>query len=265
MEAKWSRWGLGAVVTVVVALLLGGVASASGSGYNLTFSQAARGTNANTDLVAVSSNDPGGPNITVQFTVAGTLVLNSDQYVYGVWFGGSGPGNSTAAVEFSNNSTAGFYDGYGANSAQYGYMPYTLSAGGATLTFSIAKTIVPPPSSFALNAYAATGSKGSYSYSWLGSSYSGGGSCTTTSCTTTTSSGSSGAFSSWWLVIIPVVVVVVIVIVVLVLLMRRKPAQPGMMPPPGQPSMAPPGQTGWGNPPPPTSPPGAMPPPPGTQ
>ena len=149
---KWL--GLSPIAALAFVLVLSGNVAASGSGYNQSFSQAASGSNANADMTAVSTNDPGGANVSVQFTVAGQVILNSDTYVYEVWFGGSTAGNATAYGIFSNNSTNGFYLGYGSNSGSYGNLPYTLSGGGSTLSFSIAKAILPPSSSFTLNAVA---------------------------------------------------------------------------------------------------------------
>jgi hypothetical protein len=217
-------------------LALTGFAAAAGSGYDQNFSQAASGSTPDGDITAVSSNDPGGLNITVSLTVAGTFQLSSGDYFYGVWFGGSTPANATAEALFTNNTTAGIYVGYGSGAGAYGSMLFTLSNGGSTLSFSIAKTIVPPAASFTLNGFAlyTTDNGKTGSYSWLGNNYNGGGTCTSTSCSTT--SGTSSTPFNWWLVIIPVVVVVVIIIVVVALMMRRKPpAQPAMMPPMGAP------------------------------
>lgn len=252
---KWL--GLSPIAALAFVLVLSGSVAASGSGYNQSFSQAASGSNANADMTAVSTNDPGGANVSVQFTVAGQVILNSDTYVYEVWFGGSTAGNATAYGIFSNNSTNGFYLGYGSNSGSYGNLPYTLSGGGSTLSFSIAKAILPPSSSFTLNAVAVYVSGSSYSYSWLGSDYGlgggGSGSCTGNSCTLTPAA---SAFN-YWIVIIPVIVIVVVVVVVLMLVMRKKKGTPP--PPMGQPGQpawgaqppAAPGQPTWQNPPPP--------------
>jgi len=268
MEAKWKGLSLVAIVAVAFVLALSGLASAAGSGYNQSFSQSANGSNVNSDLTSVSTNDPGGLNLTTSFTVAGQVILNSDTYIYEIWYGGSSASNATAYAFFSNNTTAGFYAGYGSNAGSFGYLPFTVSGGGSTLTFSIAKTILPPASSFTLNAVAVYGSTGSYSYSWLGNNFNGlggggGGTCTGSSCTVTSSSSS----FNWLIVIIPVIVIVVVVVVVLVLLMRKKrPTQPAMMGQPGGPMMGAPGQPAWGAPPPPPSgqPYGQSPPPPGS-
>jgi|HubBroStandDraft_1064217.scaffolds.fasta_scaffold67922_3 hypothetical protein len=245
MEAKWKGLSLAVVVAIAFLFALSGLAAAAGSGYDLSFSQAAGGANPNADLVAVSSNDPGGANLSVQFTVAGQIVVNSNLTGYIVWFGGSSDVNATADVVFSNNTTSGFYLGYGSSAGTYGSLPFTISGGGATLSFTIAKTILPSSSDFSLNAEAVTGiNSKTPSASWLGSSYGNGatGSCNGSTCTTTPS-GSTSSFD-WWIVIIPVVVIVVIVAVVLMLVMRKKPPAPSpMMGQPGQPM----GQPGWEN------------------
>jgi len=255
-----------AAVTCLVAL--SGLASASGSGYNLSFTQSANGSNPNSDLVAVSSSYSSGPNLSAQFTVAGTVVTTSDDYVYEVWFGGSAAGNATAYAIFENNTTSGYYFGETSNAGSFGVLGFALSNGGATLSFSIATDLLPPSSSFTLNAVAIYGTETSYSYSWLGSDYGptgngggGSGTCTATSCTSTPA-GSSGS-GSWTYIIIGVVVVVVVVALVLVLVMRKKKGTP---PPP---PMGQPGQPAWGAPPPPAGGPQTWqnpppPPPPGT-
>jgi hypothetical protein len=249
---KWAGPGAGLVVVAAVACLvaLSGLASASGSGYNLSFTQSANGSNANSDLIAVSSSYSSGPNLSAQFTVAGTVVTNSEDYIYEVWFGGSSDSNATAYTLFSNNTTSGYYFGETSNAGSFGQLPFTLSNGGATLSFSIATDLLPPSSSFTLNAVAIYGTETSYSYSWLGSDYGptgngggGSGTCTATSCTTTPA-GSSGV-GSWTYIIVGVIVVVVVVALVLVLVMRKKKGTP---PPPG---MGQPGQPAWGAPPPP--------------
>ncbi len=259
METKAKALGIVAVFSVVALLGLTGLAAASGTGYDLSFTQSASGSNANADLTAVSSNDPGGPNITVTLTVAGTFQLTSGDYFYGAWFGGSSVTNATAEAVFTNNSTVGYYAGYGSGAGGFGYLTYTLSSGGSTLTFSIAKTIVPPSTSYSLNGFALYSSDDGKTgtYSWLGSNYNGGGTCTTTACTGTGGTTSSSSFD-WWIVIIPVVVIVVVIALVLVFVMRRKPPmQPAMgqpMAPPGAPMDAA-GQPTWQNPPPPPPPP----------
>jgi hypothetical protein len=265
MEAKWKGLSLGVVVAIAFLFALSGLASAAGSGYDLSFSQAAGGANPNIDLVALSSNDPGGPNLTVQFTVAGQIVTNSNTSAYLVWFGGSSEANATADVVFTNNSTMGIYLGDGNNAGAFGYLPFTISGGGATLSFSIAKTILPSASAFTMNAEAGSGqSATSGSLSWLGSNYAGGqtGSCNGSTCTTTTGAGSTSF--NWWIVIVPVIVIVVIIVVVLMLMMRKKPPAPTPMTgQPGQPM----GQPGWDNSaqPPMGQPAGQYPPPPGVQ
>jgi hypothetical protein len=265
MEAKWKGLSVAVVVAIAFLLALSGLARAAGSGYDLSFTQSAGGVAANIDLVAVSSNDPGGPNLTVQFTVAGQIVTNSNDTGYLVWFGGSSATNATADAVFTNNSTAGIYLGYGNDAGAFGSLPFTISGGGATLSFSIEKTILPTASDFTLNVEAGSGSSDrSGSISWLGSNYAGGqtGNCNGSTCTTTTGGGSTPF--DWWIVIIPVIVVVVIIVVVLMLVMRKKPPAPApMMGQPGQPM----GQPGWDNAaqPPMGQPTGQSPPPPGVQ
>jgi hypothetical protein len=259
MEAKWK--GLSLVVVIAVAFVLGlsGFVSATGSGYDQSYTQSSGHSSvADVDLVAASSSYSSGPNLTVSFTVSGSIdfSLDTDQG-YIVWFGGSTTANATAYAVFVNASSLWV------STAPVGEGVLFPQVSGATLSFSIATAQLPSAASFTFNVLAYHGfSQTSGQYSWLGTNYNGGGTCTGTSCTTTTGTTS----FDWWIVIIPVIVIVVIIVLVLVLVMRKKPpTQPGTMGPAGQP-MGQPGQPGsgtsapmdqpsWQTPPPP--PPGA--------
>lgn len=221
-------------------------AAAGGTGYNLSYSHAAgSSSNSAVDLVALSTNDPGGLTVSVSFTVSGTLNLASENYVYELFFGGSAESNATDWVIFTNNSTAGETFGSTGNGGGFAYVPYTLSGGGSTLSFAINKSAVGPSSSFSANAYAAAGllSSGSFTYSWLGSDYlglggGGGGTCTGVTPSSCTSTAVSNAIA-WWIygAIATLIVVVVIVVIVVVVVMRKKksPPPPPMMAPPPAP------------------------------
>ena len=261
-------WTASIVVGIVIALgLVGASQMVTTAGYDQSYSRAAGSTSvADVDLVGLTSNDPGGLNITVSFSVSGTVVLNSGDYVYYVYFGGTGTSNSTAWVIFNNNTTAGEYFGVGSNSISSGNMNYTLSNGGSTLAFSIGKAVVGPATNFSVDAYAEYGTNSQFSFSWLGTDYNsgtgsgsgggtgggggGGGTCTASGCVGT--SGGATNSNSLWLYIGLGVVVLVVALVATLLLLRRKKVQPAPAVPPPM---------GYYAPPPPGSSP-AMPPPP---
>jgi hypothetical protein len=260
-----------AVLALTLSLGLAAAVPASGSGYNLTFTQSA-GTvpNPNVDLVALSSNDPGGSNITVSFTVSGTIELNGIQnpgYTYVVFFGGSSQANSTAFITFHNNSTAG--DVLYSSSGGYGsfFIAFVLSSGGSTLTFSVAKAVVGPASTFSLNAEAVYSTSGTYVLGFLGSAFGGpgggggGGTCTSTGvCTPTSGTGTSSPVNYLLYGVIIAVIVAVVVVVAVVLLRRRSTPPPGPSGPgawyPGAPTPPPPPPQGLPPPPPPPPPTG---------
>jgi hypothetical protein len=254
MEAKWS--GLGLIVFVLaVVFVLGssGFTTATGSGYNQSYSQSAGHSSVpGVDLIDASSTYSSGPNLTISFTVSGTIsYANSTDQGYIVWFGGSSYENATAYAVFANQSSIWL------SSTPSGEGTLTPQVSGGTLSFSMATAELPSPSSFTFNVFAYHGfTQTTGQYSWLGTNYNGGGTCTGTTCTTT----SSGSSFDWWIIIIPVIVVVVIVVIVVILVMRKKPpTQPAMMGQPAQPmdpmgtptSAPPAGQTNWQTPPPP--------------
>ncbi|MCI4324636.1 MAG: hypothetical protein L3K00_01940 [Thermoplasmata archaeon] len=252
---------LGLLVVVAIALLLAPFAAATGSGYNLSYTRGAGSTsNSAIDLVAVTSTDPGGNNLTIAFTVSGAPNLGSDSYSYWIYFDGGAASNSSASVFVTNNSTSAFFDAYSSGGSSSGYIPYHLS--GSTVSVSVAKAAVGSASGFGVNVDAVYSSLQSSTFdeSWLGTDYQGanGVSCTTLgTCTSTGGQTNAGAIFGFGLflfaaIIIGIIVVVIVIIVVVVVVVGRSrtPTPPPMMPPQ---------QGGW-NPPPP--PPGAMPPPP---
>jgi hypothetical protein len=255
----------------LVVLIMSTTAQASGSGYNLSYTRAPGSTSpAAVDLVSVSSNDPGGNNITASFSTASAIDLSSGDYIYIVYFGGTGTSNSTAYVDFSNNTTAGEY--YSSNSGSFsaGVMPFVLTNGGSTLSFSIAKASVGPASNFSIDVYAEYATTNQVSFSWLGTDYNsasgpGGGTCTSAGCAPSSGGGVAGgvAATPLWIYAGVAVAVVVGLLVALIFLMRRRR---GAMGAPPQPYAAPPAPGAYpvGSPPPappPPSPPSA---PPGT-
>ncbi|MCI4365894.1 MAG: hypothetical protein L3K10_07565 [Thermoplasmata archaeon] len=257
MQAKWKGLGLMVVFGIALLLPLSGFASAAGSGYNQNFTQSAgHSTNSAVDLTSVSSSYSSGSNISVTFSVSGSINFADSNYGYLVWFGGHTASTASAFASFSNG-TGGYIASGGSG---FGVIVPMISGG--TLSFSIATAVVGPESTYSIDAFAFFGVAATTgTYTWLGTDYNGGGTCTSaTSCTST--SGSSAPFN-YWIIVIPVIVVVLIVVVLVVLMMRKKPAQPGMMGQPGQPPMQP-VQPGWGSAPPPSSDPAPPPPPPGS-
>ena len=235
-----------AVPLVLAVLLFVGTAAASGSGYNLSYSRTGGSVSvASVDLIAVSSTDSGGNNITAFLQVSGTLVLNSATTGYWVWFGGSTTSNSTAWVFITNNTTAGNY--FSSNGGfSSGHVLLTTGNGGSSVSFSIAKTVVGSATNFAINVYAWTGSSTSSTISWLGTNYQGGGSCANGVCVATAAPLFSG-YVLYGTIAGVIVIVVIVVLLLLVLRRRRPPTQPappppsaGMPPAPPPPPPAPP-------------------------
>ena len=141
---------LPAVIALVLCLVP--LAAAGGSGYDLSFTQAANaGVNADVDIVSVSTSYPSGTNLTVTTTVAGTFQTTNGDYFYDWYFGGGGEFNSTAVVEFTNNSTSATFSGGSSGGGSFGTLP--IQASGGTLTFSVATALVGPSSIFTVNAY----------------------------------------------------------------------------------------------------------------
>jgi hypothetical protein len=233
------------VATIVLATPL---AAAGGSGYTLSYTRAAgETTNANVNLISLSTSVGSDATVSVTFQVSGTLVLDSTSYFYWVFFGGGAASNATAYAYFTNSQINGTYLSANAGSYGYGPLPFTLGSGGSSLTFSINQSAVGPSSTFSANAWAVQGSEQSGTYSWIGTDYQGGsGSCTGSSCSssstgTSSSSALSGAALFGLIGGIVVVIIVVALVVVLVVLPRRK--SPPQSPPPmgaGAPPPAPP-------------------------
>ncbi|MCI4340197.1 MAG: hypothetical protein L3J73_02875, partial [Thermoplasmata archaeon] len=202
-----------------------------GSGYNQSVTQSGgHASDSAVDLVSISSSDPGTAQVSVTLQVSGVLNLVSEHYAYWVYFGGAATTNATAYAIFSNGTVGSWFStvSFGA-----GTLPYTTGAGGSSLTFLINKSAVGPSSTFTLNAWAAQGTAGTGSFSWLGSNYqglgNGGGTCGSTGCSSTTST----AISGWvWIGVgLGVVILVVIVVVVLVVVLPKRRAPPPSMPP----------------------------------
>ncbi|HEV2429172.1 MAG TPA: hypothetical protein VGV64_04915, partial [Thermoplasmata archaeon] len=92
----------------IAILLLAGLAAAGGSGYSQSYTRGAGSvSDSSVDLISVSTSDPGGANISVQFQVSGHLNMASQTTGYYVWFGGSSQSNSSAWIFFVDNATFG--------------------------------------------------------------------------------------------------------------------------------------------------------------
>jgi hypothetical protein len=250
---------LGLVVAVAATLLLAPLAAASGSGYDLSYTRAPGSTtNSAIDLIAVSSTDPGGANLTISFTVSGTPNLANVSYTYWVYFDGGSSNNSSASFFLTNNSTSGFFESYSSGGSSFGYIPYHLS--GSTISVSVAKSAVGPSTGFGVNVDGIYSDfpTSTFDESWLGTDYQGsnGESCTAQgNCTATGGDSHVGTALGLGLVvfaaiIVGVVVVIIVIVVVVVVVAGRGRTPPA--PPPPQPGA-------WAPPPP---PPGAVPPPP---
>ncbi len=263
MSGRAKLLGLSVVAAVALVLVLGGSVAATGSGYNQSYTQTPTNTITAVGLSAVSSSYSSGPNLTASFSVAGAINLANSDYGYWVYFGGTSSANASTIVEFSNNTTAGFWYAYSNSGSSLGSEAFVLSNGGATLTFQINVTSVGSSNAFAVDAYAWYVTNTAESYSWLGTDYQnlggGGGGITCSGDSCTTNAAASSLFSGFLLyAILGIIVVVVIVVVVLVVVMRgRRP--PAGAPPPMQGGWMPPLQPGMAPPPPQYQP---MPPPP---
>jgi hypothetical protein len=250
-----------AIPTLVMAAVLfaAPLASASGSGYNLNFSQASNGgINSGVDLVALSSSDNGAGKLTISFTVAGSVVTTNSAYIYDVYFGGSSASTATGYFLLTNNSTVGTLITSASGGGGFGYAAYTIS--GSSLSFLVNTSSVGASSTFTLNAAAVFSGPSGDSVSYLGSAYNGGGggNCNAAGCIPT-SNVATNFFSGLILIaLVFLVVIVVIIVVVVVVVVRKKPGPPpmGWSPAPGQPMAPPPPPPPMGQPP--------APPPPGT-
>jgi hypothetical protein len=244
-------------------MVLAPLASAAGSGYNLSFSVgSSSGVQANVDLVSLTTSVSGSSQVAVSAQVAGQIVTNSADYFYYFYFGGTGAANSSAYYYLSDNATAGLFYSFVGGSYAAGNNPYTLSGGGSTITFDVNQSEVGSAGAFTANAEAVslTGSGTGGSVTWLGSQNpnGGGGTCITVNDCTSLATAVNNAIAIWvYATVAIIVVVVVIVVVILVVVMRKKKTPPPMMaqPPyyaPGAAPMSPPGGT---MPPPPPPPP----------
>lgn len=244
--AATASWLLAALVVLVP------LASASGTGYNLSFSQGASGVNGAVDLVGLTTSD-NGATVLVTLTVSGQVSLSSSSDFYFFYSGGSSSSSATAYVEFDGNVT-GLWFSSAAGSYGYGNVAGTITNSGSSLQFQLNKTSLPTSGSFTANAEAYSGSSGSGSASWIGSDFvngGGSGTCLNANCTSATL----GTALAWWvlaaILMVVVIVVIVVVVVVLVVVSRRKRQQPPMMPPMASPPSAPAGGTAPPPPPPP--------------
>lgn len=218
-------------IAVAALLVASSVASASGSGYNLSFSQTpTAGVQSNVALTSLTTSYTAGTELNTTFTLAASPDLTSDYYVYWVYFGGDASTNATVYVEFSNNTTSAYYyvssGSGGGGGGGFGYINFTTS--GDSITFPIQTSWVGPASSFLVDVEAWFDNGNSYSVSWLGSDYSsGGGTCTTDCGGGSSSSTATGLFGLAvgfliLLLLIPIIVIILIVVLVVVLVRRGR-------------------------------------------
>ena len=251
--ARILRWVAATSWIVAGLIALVPIASASGSGYNLSFSSSGGTFAGAVNLVGLTTSQSGATIVTT-LTVSGQIDLSSSSTFYFVYYGGSTASNATTYAEFYGSATGSWFSSAGGGA--YGGVTATVTNSGSSMQFALNTTSMPAASGFTVNAEAYQGSASAGSVSLLGSSNPNGlgGSCNGTSCTSTTAASTAVA---WWLyaVLGVVVVIIIVVIVVVLVVMRRKrtpPAQPMMgQPMAGQPPMAP---GGPGAPPPPAPP-----------
>jgi Human adenovirus early E3A glycoprotein len=222
---------------IAAVMLLTPLASGSGSGYNLSFTQTSgHASNSAVDLISLSSSDGGGLTISVTLQVSGTLNLASSHFVYIVYFGGQTQGSAVGYATVSNGTSAWLSSASGGGG--FGFFSYTLGSGGSSLTFPMNKTDVGASSSFSMNAYAVyaptTGSSNGATFSWLGTDYTGtggggGGTCSGNLSTCTQVVNNALTLATWIVISVVLLFVVIIVVVVLVVVMRRRRTPPPMM------------------------------------
>ncbi len=181
------------VGTLVVAWSLSVPAHIAGaspavSAYDVAYNHAPGLANLSTvDLIAVSSSDLGGPTINVSFAVSGKLSLQNpvSEYSYFVYFGGTNVRNGIAQATFSGPSPGSWTTLTSGSSA--GLLPYTVGQGGASLNFSINKTVVGPPNTYSITAcawFTLDYPPGTSTYSCLGAIYPSGCGTAPTACAT---------------------------------------------------------------------------------
>ncbi|MCI4320385.1 MAG: hypothetical protein L3J87_04270 [Thermoplasmata archaeon] len=244
---RWLRRATLPSFLFAAILLTAPAALASGSGYNLSFSQSSNGSvNSAVDLVSLSSSTSGSAQLSISFTVAGSVGTTNAYDTYYVYFGGNSASSATGYFLLSDNATAGILESAGSGSFGYGAAPFTVSGGGSTLSFLVNTSAVGASSGFSLNAIATSSSPSGTSDSYLGSDYNGGGTCNAAGCISAPAV-VNNIFSGLILIaVISLVAIVVIVVVVVIVVTRKKRMPPPMgwtaapgqqMPPPPPPPM----------------------------
>jgi hypothetical protein len=204
---------------VVLLLMLDGPLGASAlptSGYNVSYSQSPKGANPNVGLVQLATNYTAGPNLTCTISVAGKIVLGTEQYVYGVYFNGTTADNASSVANFGENVAWGSYTNYDGYYVNLTNLSYRMSPGNTSLTFSVATNTVGPASNFSVNAEAIFigNSTTPEQTSWLGTNYNNPNANKTTG---------SGTLLENVVVSVAIVAAVVAVVVVVLVRRRRKP------------------------------------------
>jgi hypothetical protein len=254
----WLRRAIVPSFLFAAILVAAPAALASGSGYNLSFTQsAASAVNPGADLVALSSTSNGAGVLTISFSVAGTVATTNPDDFYYVYFGGNSASTATGYFLLNNNTNVGDLESSGSGSFGFGTVAFTVGSGGSSLSFPVNISAVGPSSSFSLNALSTYSGPGGSSGSAIGSDYTGGETCNAAGCIANPVTTANTIFSGLILIgVITLVAIVVIIVVVVIVVTRKKKAPPppmGWAPAPGQ-GMTPP-------PPPPPNQPPAVPPP----
>ena len=217
---------IGAMVGVLGILLISGLTAATGGSYTQSYTRATNSTlPANVDLVAASSSYSSGPNLTVSFSVAGTVVTNDYNFSYTFWFDGDWTENATAALSVgyapslgsNTTTTARLYLYSNGAAAGEEWIPFQVNGG--TVSASVATSAVGPADSFAVNVVASDYIRGGPSTTnWLGTGFSeGSGSGGNPAPGTSTTSVPIGE------IIWPIVIAIVVVVVIIVMVRRRRP------------------------------------------
>lgn len=209
------------------------VASASGSGYNLSFSSSGTSFAGAINMVGLTTSESGATIVTT-VTVSGQIDLSSTNTFYFVYYGGASASSATTYAEFSGSDSGSWFSSAGGGG--FGSVTASVTNSGSSMTFALNTSSMPASSGFTVNAEAYQGSASSGSVSLLGSSNPNGvgGSCNGTSCASTTAASTAVA---WWLyAVLGLVIVIIVVVVVVVLVVMRRKRTPPAQPMAGQPA-----------------------------
>ena len=220
-----------------------GLATDSGYGYDVYYSQATNLTHPSLDLESLVSNYSRGANLSVAMTTAAPAGINDRNFEYEANILDTGVSNGTtgffgsASVVFDNASVA-FVDSLCTKGSPVSAIrvPVTVSDGGRTISAPVNISWVPPQPRFQMTARASDtgGNVTCIGYDYLAN-------CSRNSSAAGSSGSSGPSFfglgpAQLLVLIIPILVIIVVAVVVLIRRSRR-PRSPAswQLPPPRQP------------------------------